>query len=341
MDKQRLFDLCSLDGVSGREHAVREYILKALDSMETPKDVTVDAMGNVLVHLYGKTPADKIVLFDAHMDEVGFLITHINKDGTLCFDTVGGIDKSVLFGQRVRMGDVYGVIGGKAIHQCVAEEKERVPSVESMTIDIGARDEESARSLVEIGQGGTFAAETQEMQNGYLVGKALDDRVGCALLLSLAEDQPLRDVWLSFSVQEEVGLRGAKIIAEEIQPQIAVAVDSTTAADIAGCTDKNCVCRVGRGAVVSFADRATVYDAELYQFIRTLAEKNGIATQTKNKIAGGNNGASLQRGHFGAKTAAISLPCRYIHSPSCVANMTDIETMEKLLKLLVNELTAV
>ncbi len=340
MNKKWLIDLCSLDGVSGREHAVRDYILNVLNSLKTPKDISVDAMGNVLVHLYGKEPANKTVLFDAHMDEVGFFITYINKDGSLCFDTVGGIDKSVLFGQKVRMSDVYGVIGGKAIHQCSSEEKESVPSVENMTIDIGAFNEDEAKSRINIGQEGTFAAELQEMQNGYLVGKALDDRVGCALLLSLAENQPDRDVWLSFSVQEEVGLRGAKIIAEEIKPQIAIAVDSTTAADIAECPGKNCVCRVGEGAVVSFADRATIYDTELYQHIRALAQANGIATQTKNKIAGGNNGASLQRGHFGAKTAAISLPCRYIHSPSCVANMSDIEAMEKLLKILVNELTA-
>ncbi len=339
MNKQLLFELCSLDGISGREHAVREFILNKLNESPVKKDVSVDPMGNILVHLHGKAPASKTVLFDAHMDEVGFLITHINGDGTLGFDTVGGIDKKVLFGQRVRIGDVLGVICGKAVHQCTKDEKDAVPAIDNMTIDIGASNAEAARALVEIGQGGTFASGLQAWQNGFVIGKALDDRVGCALLLTIATVQPKRDIWLSFSVQEEVGLRGAKAVAEAVKPEIAIAIDATTAADVAGSSDKTCVCRVGEGAVVSFADGATLYDQELYRSIRALAEENGITTQTKNRIAGGNNGAALQRGYVGAQTAAISLPCRYIHSPSCMGLMSDIEAMEKLLFLLVERLT--
>ena len=339
MNKQRLFDLCSLDGISGREYCVRDYVLHELDKSPVAKEVTVDAMGNVLVHLCGESPAAKRVLFDAHMDEVGFIITHVNDNGTLCFDTVGGIDKSVLFGQRVRVGKVSGVIGGKAVHQCTKDEKESIPAIESMCIDIGVTDREAALALVEVGQGGTFACDLQEWKNGIVVGKALDDRVGCALLLALADEQPKRDIWLSFSVQEEVGLRGAKVVAEAVNPEIAVAIDATTAADIAGSSEKTCVCSLGAGPVVSFADGATLYDQELYQNVRSLAEKNGIATQTKNRIAGGNNAASLQRGHTGARTIAISLPCRYIHSPSCMGDLTDVDMMEKLLKILVEELT--
>lgn len=338
MDKQLLMDLCSLDGVSGRENAVREYILQKLKSSPAPMDVRVDAMGNVLVHLHGKSAASKTVLFDAHMDEVGFLVTHINKDGTLSFNTVGGIDKSVLFGQRVRIGDVLGVIGGKAVHQCSKAEKESIPAIDSMAIDVGAASRDDAQQFVRVGQGGTFACGLQEWEDGVLIGKALDDRVGCALLLSLAEKQPLYDVYLSFSVQEEVGLRGAKVVGEAIRPDIAVAIDATTAADIAGSTDKTCVCRVGYGPVVSFADGATVYEQELYGEIRSIANECGIKTQTKNRIAGGNNGAALQRSYTGARVAAISLPCRYIHSPSCFGRMCDIEDMEKLLHLLVERL---
>lgn len=339
MDKQLLFDLCSLDGISGREEDVRQFVLEKLNESSTPKDITVDAMGNILVHLHGKEKAAKKVLFDAHMDEVGFLITHINGDGTLCFNTVGGIDKKVLFGQRVRIGNVHGVIGGKAVHQCAKDEKSVIPATNNLTIDIGATSREEAQALVEIGQGGTFAAGLQEWQNGVVVGKAIDDRVGCALLLSIASKQPERDIWLSFSVQEEVGLRGAKAVAMAVKPEIAVAIDATTAGDVAGSNEKNCVCRVGEGPVVSFADGATLYDQELYHAIRALAQDNGIATQTKNRIAGGNNGASLQRGYKGARTAAVSLPCRYIHSPASLGNFADIEAMEKLLFLLSERLT--
>ena len=338
MNKQLLMDLCALDGIPGRENAVREFILQKLQSGSAPKDITVDAMGNILVHMHGKSAAKKTVLFDAHMDEVGILITHINDDGTLCFCTAGGIDKQALFGQRVRFGDTLGVIGGKAVHQCSKDEKDHIPSIDSMTIDIGAFSRDDAEKLVRVGQGGTFACGLQEWQDGVFVGKALDDRVGCALLLSLSEKQPLYDVWLSFSVQEEVGLRGAKVVGEAIRPNIAVAIDATTAADIAGSTDKTCVCRAGHGPVVSFVDGGTVYDRELYQFVRSVAKENGIETQTKNRVAGSNNAASLQFSHTGARVTAISLPCRYIHSSTCFGLFSDVEDMEKLLHLLAERL---
>ena len=338
MNKQLLIELCALDGVAGREDAVREFILQKLESGSAPKDITVDAMGNILVHMYGKAPAEKTVLFDAHMDEVGFLITHINDDGTLSFSTAGGIDKRVLFGQRVRIGNAIGVIGGKAIHQCSKDEKENIPSIDSMTIDIGAASLNDAQELVRVGQAGTFACGLQEWQVGVLVGKALDDRVGCALLLSLAEKQPPYDIWLSFSVQEEVGLRGAKVVGEAVRPDIAVAIDATTAADVAGSTDQTCVCRAGHGPVVSFVDGGTVYDQELYQYVRSIAKDHGIETQTKNRVAGRNNAAALQFSYTGARVTAISLPCRYIHSPTCFGRFSDVEDMEKLLLLLAERL---
>ena len=145
-------------------------------------------------------------------------------------------------------------------------------------------------------------------------------------------------MWLSFSVQEEVGLRGAKVVGEQIRPHIAIAIDATTAADIAGSTDKTCVCRAGNGPVVSFVDGGTLYDQELYQSIRSIAEEAGIQTQTKNRVAGRNNAASLQFSYTGARVSAISLPCRYIHSPSCFGKMSDIEGMEKLLHILAERL---
>lgn len=340
MNKRLLTDLCSLDGISGREHAVRAYILDKLNATDTPKDITVDALGNVIVHLRGKSETPTTVLFDAHMDEVGFLITAINEDGTLGFSVVGGIDDGALFGQRVRIGDVYGVIGGKAVHHCSADEKKNVPHADVMVIDIGLSSREEAENVVKIGQGGTFASDFRELENDLFVNKAIDDRVGCALLLSLAEKQPERDIWLSFSVQEEIGLRGAKVVGETVRPQVAVAIDATTAADIAGSTDKTCVCRVGSGPVVSFADRATLYDGELYADIRALAERSGIATQTKTVIVGGNNAGAIQRTYTGVKMASVSLPCRYIHTASGVASWRDIEAMEALLLLLAERLTA-
>ena len=337
MNKELFTHLCNLDGVSGREHAVRDFILQELNRYDTPKDVRVDAMGNVLVHLKGKNPAEQVVQFDAHMDEVGFIITHICDDGLVRFDKVGGINDDVMFGHRVRIGKQIGIIGGKALHQCSGDENKKVPAVS--TIDIGADSKEAAEKLVKIGQTGTFDSDLQWLPNDLFRGKAVDDRVGCLLLLEMAKVQPERDIWLSFSVQEEIGLRGAGSAAEFIKPDYAVAIDATTAADVAGSSDENAVCHMKQGAVVSFADGATLYDSDLYRYIRDLAEKNDIPTQTKNKIAGGNNAGALQRRGVGAKTTAISLPCRYIHSPACMGSVADVEAMLRLLLLLAEELT--
>lgn len=337
MNKELFTKLCELDGVSGREHAVRDYIIEQLQLSDVPKDIHVDAMGNVLVHVKGKNPAEKVMQFDAHMDEVGFIITHICDNGCLRFEKVGGINNDVLFGHRVRIGDQKGIIGGKALHQCSGDDSKKVPS--SLTIDIGATSKEEAEKLVKIGQYGTFDTGLLWLSNDLFRGKAVDDRVGCLLLLEMVKSQPQRDIWLSFSVQEEVGLRGAGVATEQIKPDFVVAIDATTAADTAGSSEETAVCCMGKGAVVSFADGATLYDQDLYQKIREMADVAGIPTQTKNKIAGGNNAGAMQRRGTGARTTAISLPCRYIHSPACMGAVKDVEAMSSLLSLLAEELT--
>ena len=339
MNKQRLDELCAIDGVSGREGSVRDYILTHLEQTNTPKEVHLDNMGNVIVHLIGKEKANTVVQFDAHMDEVGFIITGIGDDGFLRFDTVGGIDSRALYGHRVRIGTQKGVIGGKAGHQCTGDEAGKVPSVSSLNIDIGAENKEAAEKLVKIGDYGTFDNQLIWLGDDCFLGKAVDDRVGCLLLLEMAQQQPSRDIWLSFSVQEEIGLRGAGIATEAIRPTYAVAIDATTAADVAGNSPEQSVCFVGQGAVVSFADRATLYDGELYGKIRCMADEHGIPSQTKTTVAGGNNAGAMQGRHTGVKMTAVSLPCRYIHSSACMGRWQDVQAMYDLLQLLAEELT--
>lgn len=339
MNKQLLAELCGMDGVSGHEETVRDYILDCLHKTNTPKEIHTDNMGNLIVHLIGKEPANNVVQFDAHMDEVGFIITGIGDDGFLRFDTIGGIDSRALYGHRVRIGAQKGVIGGKAGHQCSADETKKVPSADSMSIDIGAENKEEAEKLVKIGDCGTFDNTLVWLGEDHFLGKAVDDRVGCMLLLELAQQQPDRDIWLSFSVQEEIGLRGAGVATEAIHPDYAVAIDATTAADVAGNSPDQSVCFVGKGAVVSFADRATLYDFDLYQRIRSMAEEKGIPTQTKTTVAGGNNAGAMQGRHTGVKMIAVSLPCRYIHSSACLGKVQDVQAMHDLLQLLAEELT--
>ena len=339
MNKQLLAELCAIDGVSGHEHAVRDYILDRLHALDTPMEIHVDNMGNVIVHLIGKEKGNTVVQFDAHMDEVGFIITGIGEDGFLRFDTIGGIDSRALYGHRVRIGTQKGVIGGKAGHQCHGDEASKVPSVGSLSIDIGAENKEIAEKLVKIGDCGTFDNQLIWLGDDRFLGKAVDDRVGCMLLLEMAKNQPARDIWLSFSVQEEIGLRGAGIATEAIHPDYAVAIDATTAADVAGNSPEQSVCFVGQGAVVSFADRATLYDADLYSKIRQMAEEHHIPTQTKTTVAGGNNAGAMQGRHTGVKMTAVSLPCRYIHSSACMGKWQDVQAMCDLLTLLAEELT--
>ena len=339
MNKNLLSTLCTLDGVSGYEDTVRDFIIDELKKSAVPMDVSVDKLGNVLVHLYGKEAATHTLQIDAHMDEVGFIITHICDNGMLRFATIGGINDGMLFGHRVRIGNRIGVIGGKAMHQCKGDDSKKVPAADTMVIDIGCENGEEAKKYVNVGDVGTFDAGLTWLNDNIYYGKAVDDRIGCLILLELAMKQPPRDLWLSFSTQEEIGLRGAGVATEAIRPDYIIAVDATTAADVAGNDGADTVCKMGNGAVVSFADRATLYDPALYQRIHALAKEKSIPTQTKTQIAGGNNAGAMQRRGTGAYAATVSLPCRYIHSPTCMGSVADYQAMLELLTLLSEELT--
>ncbi len=327
-----LQDLCELNGIAGREDAVRAYILAKLNESDVPMTVQIDPLGNVIVRLKGKKTASCHVAFAAHMDEVGGIITGIDNNGFAAMATVGGISDAVLFGRRVTVNGHRGVIGGKAIHQCSTDEKNKLPKADGRRIDFGTDSREETLALLKCGDGVYFDEPWQELAEGRIAAKALDDRVGCYLLLKLAQTQPLYDITLIFTVQEEVGLRGARVAAQTVQPDYAVIVDATTASDTAGVAPLKEVCRQGHGAVVSFMDNATVYDKALFDFILTEASENGLSVQVKEAVAGGNDAGSFQTAGKGVRVAAVSLPCRYIHSPSCVLNATDIDATEAVLR---------
>lgn len=330
--------LCSLEGVSGREHPVREYILRVLQQSPADMSVRVDPMGNVLAYIKGRERAKHTLLFAAHMDEVGFMITGVTPEGYLRFTTVGGIAPKVVYGRSVRVGGISGVIGGKATHLCSADEKKQVPKPSELLIDIGAASKEEAEALVRPGDTAVFAGEFSRLEGGLVKSRAIDDRAGCALLLDLAEQTPDYDMVLAFTVQEEVGLRGAKAAAFGVQPDIAVVVDATTAADTVGVAADKQVCRVGEGAVISFMDKRTLYDADLYARILEIAKKKNIRAQSKTMVAGGNDAGAIQLAGRGARVAAVSLPCRYLHSPACVVAKRDMEQTLALLQELARQL---
>lgn len=329
-------ELSLLDGVSGRENAVREYIINKVkpyaDSIET------DPLGNLIVLKKGKNTAKNKVMLDAHMDEVGMMITYINSDGTLDFDCVGGIDKRVMLGKPVTVGEnrVSGVIGVKAVHMVSADEKLKMPS--TMYIDIGADSKEDAEKVVCVGDYACFNSEFVEYGDGFIKGKALDDRAGCAMLIEMIKSDLLYDMYFCFSAGEEVGFGIASTAFYRVQPDYAIVVETTTAADLADVPESKRVCTLGNGGVVSFMDRRTIYPKDLYDKAFEVAQKNGIKIQTKKAVAGGNNAGVIHKTAGGVKTLAVSLPCRYLHSPSCVLKKEDITEGVKLITALAEEL---
>lgn len=338
MSLETLKTLCALDGTSGRESTVRDYLYERLQESPAQTEIALSPMGNLIVRVRGHKRPARTLMFDAHMDEVGVIVTGLAADGTLRFAAVGGIDPKVLFGRRVRINGHVGVIGGKAFHQCTEEERGKVPSVDAMRIDLGTDSREESAALVSVGDTGVFDSDFVPLYGSRFKAKALDDRAGCALLLRLTEEIPEYDMVLSFSVQEEIGCRGAKTAAYTVKPDVAVVIDSTTASDTAGVPEGKEVCRVGQGPVVSFMDRATLYDKELFDRVMATAAREGIPAQPKTRVAGGNNASAIQQAGEGCLVTAVSLPCRYIHSASSVLDEADVENTFRLLKALIGEL---
>jgi endoglucanase len=276
----------------------------------------------------------------AHMDEVGVIVTGITDDGFLKFDCVGGIDRRVLIGKTVYIGDngIFGVIGNKAVHLVKKEDRDKIPQLDDMYIDIGAKDKSEALKLVSLGDTGAFDPSVIEFGDGFIKAKALDDRAGCAVLLKLIESELPVDCTFAFTVQEEVGTRGAAIASFRVMPDIALIVENTTAADLPSVPSSKKVCSVGKGVVIPFMDKATIYNRELYNTLTALAEKNNIPWQTKSMVAGGTDAGAVQRSRVGVMTAGIAAPVRNLHSPSDVACVRDLEGMYRLAELFLKEI---
>ena len=329
--------LCCLDGVSGREDEVREYILERV--MPFADEIRTDAMGNLMVFKKGAAKPKQRVMLAAHMDEVGLIITEITEDGYLRFDAVGGIDRRVLIGKRVFVGSVrtLGVIGSKAIHLTTAEQRKSLPKLSDMYIDIGAKDKAEAEALVQLGDTAAFDDSVIRFGDGFIKAKAIDDRAGCASMLELIESQLPCDCWFAFTVQEEVGCRGASVAARSIQPDVALILEGTTAADIPGVSGADRVCQLGKGVVIPYMDKGTIYDRELYGMLCRLAEENGISWQTKSRVAGGTDASAIQRSGAGVRVAAVSVAVRNIHSPASVVKAEECEAQLKLARLFLKE----
>ncbi len=320
---EMLKSLCLIDGISGDENAVREFIIREIKDFCEYK---VDNLGNIICFKKGKNKPLKKVMLDAHLDEVGLIITAVTENGFLKFATVGGIDTAALMFRRVKIGGkTNGIIGGKPYHLLDSDNRKKLPKTDNLYIDIGAKTKSEALEKVALGDSAVMVSDF-EILGECVKSKALDDRIGCAILVTLLKQESDYDFYASFTVQEEIGLRGAKTAAFSVNPDAAIVLDSTTAADLANTPDDSKVCGLGKGVVVSFMDKATVYDKEFF----SAAMSSSITCQPKSAVAGGNNAGGIHLSGDGVRTIALSAPCRYIHSSNSIVNLNDIESMLKL-----------
>ena len=302
--------------------------------------LSTDRMGNLNAHLPGPENAPRIMI-SAHMDEVGFMITEIEKEGYLRVDRVGGYDHAVLTGRMLTLGNeekrIPGVIAAKGIHQMTAKERRELPELKDLYVDIGTKDREETEKVLERGDFAVFDTPFCRFgkDGAYIKCKALDDRLGCAVLIEVlrAVEQlalPL-DLWFCFTVREEIGRSGALVTANRIRPDFGIVLETTAIADVADVEPSRRVATVGEGGVLSLMDRSTVYDRGLIEFALQTGAKNAIPVQVKRYVSGGNDAAHVQRSGSGVRCMALSAPTRYLHAPVSVAAVKDYESMIGLL----------
>ncbi len=326
----RIKELTDINAVSGNEYALRKKIKEMVKPYATSFET--DSMGNLIVYKKGTSKSGKKVVLSAHMDEVGFIVSEITDDGYIGFKSVGGIDPRIMLAQRVVIGDssINGVMGVKAVHLQSAEERKTVIKEKDMYIDIGASSREEAEKLVQKGDYIAFDSTYRELAGGVIKAKALDDRVGCAIMAELIKYNYENDIYFVFTSQEEVGTRGAVVASRRIKADVAIMLESTTCSDVAGTKPHQYATEFGKGPAISIMDRGAYSDIDLNKFIIKTAQENEIAYQFKKTGMGANESRAYQLSALPCKTAAISLPTRYIHSPVSCAKISDIEEMYKL-----------
>jgi endoglucanase len=334
-----LSELSALRGVSGNEAAVRTYISEQIRGLVD--EMWVDPMGNLFArkgtHLSGPH-----VMLAAHMDEVGLLVTHIEDDGLLRFDTVGGIDHRVLPSVWVQVGDeaVPGVIGAKAIHLKKPEERGKPVARDDLFIDIGARSKAEAEKLVQPGDYATFWTDYEELGDRRAKGKAFDDRVGCHVLMELLKDEVQTPLTAVFTVQEEIGLRGAQVAAYTVQPDVALVLEGTTCADIPLSIPHGESTKLGHGPAITVADRSTVVHPRMVELLIEAGERAGVPYQLKRTTFGGTDAGTIHRAGAGVRTGIVSVPCRYIHTPAAMLSLDDVENTVRLVRAFLDSIPA-
>jgi len=325
-DFDLLAALSNAAGVSGAEGAVRRLVLEAI--RPHAEQVRVDTLGNVLaVKPAARTRTPARVLVAAHLDEVGLMGVDHDSDGALRVEGVGGVSERLLLGQPVVVGPkrLPGVIGAAPVH-LLTDRKSTIVKISQMRIDIGANNQEAARRLVALGDRVTFATQFAVL-DGALRGKALDDRLGCAILIELLRGGPYPvELHAAFTVQEEVGLRGARVAGYAVAPDAALALDCTPAQDLPhsrGRENTRYNARLGAGPVLYLADGRTISDARLVDYVRRTAHAAGLPYQIRQPGGGGTDAGAIQQTRAGVPVVSLSTPARYLHGPAALARLDD------------------
>ncbi len=333
MSLELLKDLCQLPGIPGREEKVRKFVIEQMESHVDKVDV--DVMGNVIGFIKGKT--DKSVMIAAHMDEIGFLVRHIDDKGFLRLEASGGFDPRTLIAQRVKVHgkkELKGVLmpGIKPKHLQKGKE-DKVPEVNEFFVDLGMSKEE-VKKVVRVGDFVTMDRGFDKIGNSF-TSKALDDRAGVYIMLEAIKQikNPKFDIYAVATVQEERGLRGAIASSYLVNPDVGVALDVTIAADIPGTPDHLAITKLGEGTAIKISDSASISNHKLVDFLRELAEKNEVKYQMEILPRGGTDAGAMEKAQSGCPVITISLPTRYVHSVVETANIEDLENSVKLLKL--------
>ena len=328
--------LCNACAVSGDEGEVRKI---ALDEVKPFADeVKVDAMGNVLVTKYGSGKNLPRVMLDAHMDEIGFMLVSEDGDGLYRFQTVGSIDPRNLAGKSVLVGKEHlpGVIGMTPIHLADLGELRRKPSINSLRIDIGPN------SKAKPGDWATFATKFKRV-GPSIMAKAIDDRIGVATLIELVKHAPSNiDLLAAFTVQEEVGLRGAQVAAYAFDPDLAIAIDSTPARDLRmhdGSESHLYNTKLGHGPAIYVYNSSTIDDPRLVRFLKETAESANIPYQIRQPGGGGTDAGAIQRTRTGVPVVSISVPGRYAHTPIGLCRVDDWKNTFSLIHTALERIT--
>ncbi len=334
-----LRELSDAIGVSGNEDDVRGLIVDAV--RDHVDQLEVDAMGNVLALKRGSGQDPLRVMLAAHMDEIGLMVIGHDDDGLLKVRSVGGIDGRLLPGTLFAVGPdrLPGVIGVKPIHLLESGEAEKAPKIEDLVIDIGAKDKDEAQKLAPLGTYATFATRFRELEE-VVSGKAFDDRAGCAVLVELLRGEPFAfDLHAAFTVQEEVGLRGARVAAFAIDPDCAFALEGTIADEIPKEKDVSPTTEIGKGPAITVMDRSFIADRRLVRLLIDTAEEQGVPYQIKQPGMGGTDAGAIHLAREGVPSATVAVPSRYIHSPVALMSLDDFDNTVRLMRESLSRLT--